>query len=486
VRHDLRTCLGQIIGYSELLADETAEQGLSALHDDLQRVQEAGKSLLALINQYVDPVAVLSDTLPPATPTYEEMTAQKPANGSVPDAASAVTREAEQGAILVVDDSETNRDLLYRTLERQGHKPVILRDGQEALDLLRRQPFDLILLDVLMPAMDGFEVLQRLKADEMLRHIPVLMISALDEFDSVVRGIELGAEDYLFKPFNPVLLRARVEACLEKKRLRDHERRYLQQLQENYRRLQELEALRDDLTHMMVHDLRTPLTSLLTGLQTLASLVDLQDAQKEALDIALAGGQTLLSMINDMLDISRLEEGSQPLEIGDTKAVDLIEQAVRQIVALAQEKSLTLRRNVEAGLPVFPADEDKLRRTLVNLLGNAVKFTPPGGTITVSASRSPTEEAVVFAVCDTGEGIPKEAFARIFEKFGQVETRRAGRKMSNGMGLTFCKMVVEAHGGRIRVESELGQGSCFSFTIPLQPARRQKPARARGSQGHSI
>lgn len=138
--------------------------------------------------------------------------------------------KGDEGSVLVVDDNEVNRDLLARRLQRQGHVVTVAEDGLQALEMLRRDPFDLVLLDIMMPQMNGYQVLENLKADEKLRHIPVIMISAVDDIDSVVRCIELGAEDYLSKPFNPVLLKARISACLEKKRLRDKEQAYLQEL----------------------------------------------------------------------------------------------------------------------------------------------------------------------------------------------------------------------------------------------------------------
>jgi class 3 adenylate cyclase len=138
---------------------------------------------------------------------------------------------SEHGSMLVVDDVEANRDLLSRRLQRQGHTVVVADNGRQAIDLLQSQTFDLILCDIMMPEMNGYEVLRYIKADTNLRHLPVIMISALDDIDSVVRCIELGAEDYLFKPFNPTLLKARINACLEKKRLRDQEQAYLRQLQ---------------------------------------------------------------------------------------------------------------------------------------------------------------------------------------------------------------------------------------------------------------
>ncbi|MFM9264774.1 adenylate/guanylate cyclase domain-containing protein [Tychonema sp. BBK16] len=140
--------------------------------------------------------------------------------------------KGDESSVLVVDDNEVNRDLLARRLQRQGHAVTVAEDGLQALELMRSEPFDLVLLDIMMPQMNGYQVLENLKADEKLRHIPVIMISAVDDIDSIVRCIELGAEDYLSKPFNPVLLKARISACLEKKRLRDQEQAYSQELAE--------------------------------------------------------------------------------------------------------------------------------------------------------------------------------------------------------------------------------------------------------------
>jgi signal transduction histidine kinase len=239
------------------------------------------------------------------------------------------------------------------------------------------------------------------------------------------------------------------------------------QLRRSLKQLRELEALRDSLTHMIVHDMRTPLTSLLTGLQTLEGMGELNETQAECLGMSIQGGQSLLRMINDLLDISKMESGSLQLECAELNVGDLVLQAFQQVAQLAAEKRIALVKEISPDLPSLYADDEKLLRTLVNLLGNAIKFVPRGGAVTLSARLSDREKAVLFSVSDTGEGIPGEAFDRIFDKFGQVETRSAGRRMSTGLGLTFCKMAVEAHGGRIWVESELGRGSTFSFVIPL-------------------
>lgn len=228
--------------------------------------------------------------------------------------------------------------------------------------------------------------------------------------------------------------------------------------------LLELDKAKQDLTHMIVHDLRTPMTSLLSGLQTVELLGELNEDQTEFLTMAIQGGETLLGMVNDLLDISKMEDGSMKLERSEFAVTALLDQALSQVSSLAVSKQITLTQQCDPLLVLPSADEAKLRRVLINLLGNALKFTPVQGRVTVQVE--PIDALLRFAVIDTGEGIPKEAFGKIFEKFGQVEGRKEGRKNSTGLGLTFCKMAVEAHGGEIWVESELGKGSTFFFTIP--------------------
>ena len=258
-----------------------------------------------------------------------------------------------------------------------------------------------------------------------------------------------------------------MEDVTEKRRVHDLEVRFTAELQESYRRLQELEKLRDDLTGMIIHDLRTPLTSVIAGMQTLELVGDLNEDQREMRGIAIEGGETLLGMINDLLDVEKMESGTMQLEYSDLRAEGLVKGAIGQVASLAESKDLKLIQHIAPDLPFFSGDASKLTRTLVNLLGNAIKFTPAGGTITVETRRSEDEKSIVFLVSDTGEGIPEESFERIFEKFGQVASRKSGRMMSTGLGLTFCKLAVEAHGGHIGVESTPGEGAMFCYAIPL-------------------
>ncbi|HYK02645.1 MAG TPA: response regulator [Thermoanaerobaculia bacterium] len=461
--HDLRSPLNQIIGYSEILSEEAQGEHREASVVDLQRVREAGYRMLALIEENFTVRPEQASARPIVRPV-----AAVPEEGvaaSLPPADLPRGMATAPGLLLVVDDDAMNRDVLSRRLERQGHRVHNASSGAMALQLMQENAFEVVLLDIMMPDMDGYEVLGHLKADERLQHVPVIMISAIDEVQSVVRCIEAGAEDYLAKPFDPTLLKARIGASLEKKRGRDRESVLYEQLQKNYRRLEELEKLRDDMRNMIVHDLRTPLTAVIVGVEMLGSHGELSASQRDMIKIAAGGGKTLLGMINDLLDVEKMESGTSQLRYERLSAAALIAGAMEQVGSLAEMEGTALVIELRGDL-LFSGDENKLSRTLVNLIGNAIKFTH-AGTVTVSASHDGAG-SIRFAVRDTGAGIPPEAFERIFEKFGQLD---AGNRVGTGLGLAFCKLAVEAHGGRIGVESTPGVGSTFSFTVPVVESR---------------
>jgi DNA-binding response OmpR family regulator len=295
-RHELRTPVNHIIGYSEMLRDEAEDLALSDFLPDLQQIRDGGGQLLGVIENLLNPSPVAAEadlldfsaleaqlrrmlddplnqivscsrrlqekamslgkasltgdlrkielaarqmlalaqagvTESKSAQLEDSVRAETPAEArSSPESPTKRSQQPKAGFLLVVDDNPTNRDMLSRRLEREGYTVAEAEDGRRALEMIAANKFDLVLLDIMMPEMNGYDVLRHLKADEKLRDIPVIMISALDEIGSVVRCIEMGAEDFLSKPFDPVLLRARIGACLEKKRLRDQEVEYLQQV----------------------------------------------------------------------------------------------------------------------------------------------------------------------------------------------------------------------------------------------------------------
>ena len=235
LRQDLRTPVNQIIGCSEMLQEDAEAGGHNAYVSDLQKIQLAARQLLELFDSKLN-VETLSGVVSRSSSGHTS--AHLRANQPLGDGHGETGFFARyNGQILVADDNAENRDMLTRRLQRQGMKVETATGGRQALEFVRSRPFDVVLLDVMMPELDGFSVLKQMKADPQTRHIPVIMISAVDEVDSVIRCIEAGAEDYLPKPFNPILLRARISACLEKKTLRDAEQHHLRMIEETQRRL---------------------------------------------------------------------------------------------------------------------------------------------------------------------------------------------------------------------------------------------------------
>lgn len=249
LRHDLRTPLNQIIGYSELVSEELEGDEHRSLREDLDRIGRAARGLAEIITREIQPGRIALVGTGGKTDGGRDITVTECSGGTGVPHVLGETADAERarpldnGAsadsarILIVDDNPENCDVLRRRLEREGHDCAVIHDGESALQMLASSPFDLVLLDIMMPGMDGREVLRRIKSDEQLRHIPVIMISALDQIESVVQCIERGAEDYLSKPFNPVLLRARIGASLDRKRLRDAEQAAFAALKESQQKL---------------------------------------------------------------------------------------------------------------------------------------------------------------------------------------------------------------------------------------------------------
>ena len=229
LHHEIRTPLNQIIGYAEMLQEEASDRGHDAVIPDFQKIHHAARRLLELV--FTKFAGAESQSPHPAEGAAVFVRREAPAIQQFP---------VEPGSLLVVDDNEPNRDMLARRLERLGHRVARAENGREALEKIRAEPFDVVLLDIQMPVMNGYQVLEELKADPVLRALPVIVLSASDESQSVIRCIQMGAEDHLRKPFDPVLLQARINACLEKKRFRDREVSYLRQIQEEKQRADEL------------------------------------------------------------------------------------------------------------------------------------------------------------------------------------------------------------------------------------------------------
>ncbi|MBK34308.1 MAG: hypothetical protein CME26_02115 [Gemmatimonadetes bacterium] len=312
-----------------------------------------------------------------------------------------------------------------------------------------------MLLEVMMPRMDGSEVCQKLKSDETTRFIPIVMVTALKDLDDKIKSIEAGADDFLTKPIVKIELLTHIKSLVRVKPLHDD-------LGRSYRELQELQDTKEHLTQMIIHDLKNPLTGIKANLE-IVGMDDLTDT-RECLEAAQRSSDLLYSMIQDLLDISRMEEGELTLSREAMNFNELGQDVVNEVDAPAQAEGKDVRLEVDDGLPSVPADRDLVYRVVSNLMLNAIKHTGRGGTITLKGRK--VDDSVQINVADNGHGIPEDYLERIFEKFGQVDRKR---RSGAGLGLTLCKVAIEAHGGKIWVESVEGEGSTFSFVLPLSP-----------------
>ena len=242
-------------------------------------------------------------------------------------------------------------------------------------------------------------------------------------------------------------------------------RLFAKQIHTDYLQLRNLELFRTEMVEMLVHDLRNPLTSFIAGLET-AMMDDIStDIQNRCLSVAYNGGNTLVQMVNNILDLSQSQTNQIELNLTPIAPTQIIQTACQQMMPLAEKSQVCLVYSPDEISPLM-ADTEKLRRVMVNLVSNAIQNTPPGGKISIQA-QAIENQTVQFTVTDTGRGIPTEAFDRIFQKFGRQPAYQ-GTEVSNGtgLGLPFSRMVIEAHGGRIWVESNLGHGTSFHFTLP--------------------
>ena len=344
--------------------------------------------------------------------------------------------------ILVVDDMPENLRLLSTILRKSGYEVRPATSGRQALTACELDPPDLVLLDINMPEMSGYELCTELRKRENLKDLPIIFLTALNDVTDKLRAFEVGGVDYITKPFHLEEVQARVKTHLALRRTR-------LELKQSLSSLQAIERLRDDLVHMIVHDMRSPIAVVMGHLQLAQDDPGISEETRTDLMQAIRSTQVLSRMANELLDVRRLEEGKLPLLRAEHDLQELATHAKAALANLERERAIQVR----ATEPVrIVCDGALIGRVLENLLSNAIKHTP-------LASES-------ISVLDNGPGVPPEISQKLFEKFTSAANRRSGRYHSAGLGLAFCKLAVEAHGGTIGVEARKPQGSKFWFELP--------------------
>ncbi len=377
--------------------------------------------------------------------------------------------ESLTGSILVVDDNAVIQQVMKLALEQYGHHVTLASDGHEAIELMHAHFFDLILLDIMMPTMSGFQVLEYMAKEPELAAVPVIVVSADSQIDSAIRCIQLGAEDYLVKPPNQTLLRTRVNTSLRKKFLHDQEQAHQAEMEQMYEAVKAANVAKTEFIAMAAHELRNPIAQLATTNHLLSRVGPLNEKQEELLEKINFSLERMKALIVDLDDISRLETGSIRLELKQLDLKQLILKIAESIEHDLREHKHTLDIKIPGDLPAAWADRERMIQVLTNLLGNAIKYTPDNGEIVITAVHEKQHQAIHVTIQDTGLGIQAKEQQRVFSKFFRSEDSDVRDRPGTGLGLFITKSLIEKQDGHIWFDSKYGEGTAFHFTLPIAP-----------------
>ena len=382
-------------------------------------------------------------------------------------------------AALVIDDDGLSLRIIAQALQDAQYRVLVADNAAAGLRHAQQEQPNLILANLTMPGADSSQLIGALKEGA-----PEACILAMTDYGAeqlAMNAMKHGAEDYLIRPVYPLEVTKAAAEVLERAELRRRNRQLTQalrqrqaelelrnaELEEANARLREADMWKENLSNMIVHDLKNPLGVIQgTMIYFKGTLCDtLDDKQTQLLESALISADRALKLVSAILDVRRLEDGHMPLNLQPISPHDVIQTCLDELYPLLTLHGLTATHDTPEALPPVRADYTTLTRIIGNLVDNAIKFTPAGGHITIRAHQAPA--GIQFSVADTGYGIPPEQHERIFEKFAQADMRAEGQRAGVGLGLTFCRLAVQAQEGHIWVESDLGLGATFHFVLPL-------------------
>jgi two-component system sensor histidine kinase/response regulator len=372
--------------------------------------------------------------------------------------------------VLVVDDNFQNREVAEGHLVGAGYEAIQAEGGAEALAIIERQRPDLVLLDVLMPGMDGFETCRRIRALPEVGDTPVLFLTALGDLATHKAALDSGADDFLTKPINRTELLIRVRSLLRIKRLSDELKRNYDVIRDQRDALLVAHRQKEELTALIVHDLKNPLSSILSNAEYVLGRGELGADERDSLGDVLRASQAMVRLVMNLLDVARSEDGALVPYVTEFELEGLLSDVSKEMGRRVEDKEQRIVVRVGAEVRPLRADRDLIRRMIENLIDNAYKYSPRASTIAIDALAATmddgAEPAVEIRVRDEGDGIPVAYRQSIFEKYMRVEDARGGGRNSHGLGLVFCRRAVGVHGGAIWVEDGGGRGNCFCVRLP--------------------
>ena len=367
--------------------------------------------------------------------------------------------------ILVIDDNTANCQVAEGHLVAAGYAVSLAENGKDGIALFREWRPDLVLLDILMPGMDGFETCLHLKSLPKGRDVPVVFLTALGDLGSHQKAIESGADDFLTKPINRTELLIRVRSLLWVKRLKDELSVGYELIQSQRDALIHAQRQKEELSALVVHDLKNPLSAILANTQFLLEGASLNATDRVLLQDVESSAESMHSMVMNLLDISRSEDGTLLPRFSEVDIHALIEEICEATRMRCERRNMQV--TFVADISTVRADRDLLKRLIENLFDNGLKYTPPGGKIHVQV-QTVNNQFVEIRVNDAGPGVPEKYRERVFEKYFQIDKDvEVQVRNSRGLGLAFCRLAAEAHGGRIWIEDNQPKGSSFCVHLPI-------------------
>ena len=374
--------------------------------------------------------------------------------------------DGNSAKVLIVDDNKENIDLVAYFLKPQNYQILTAFDGVEALEIVEREEPDIILLDIMLPKMDGFQVCERIKKDRKTQFIPIIMITALKELKDKIRSLEVGADDFISKPFENVELLTRVKSLLRIKKYHDEIQSKNIELEQKNKTLLRLDKFKEELNHHIVHDMKNPLFVIQGNLQMMAMAVEQTSSPvlKKYVDRIDRSTQNLLRMVLNLIDISKIEDGKMELNQELVNVNDLVNKCIHRFQDYPENQKKTFELHLSEGGSTLKVDSSVLERVFDNLISFAVANVPENGKIEVGSTR--VNDSLEYFIHDHGQQIPMKYSDEMFNKFSQVEIKKEGFRVGRGLGLTFCKLAVEAHGGTLCIDPDNKVGNRFILNLP--------------------